>query len=515
MRSDGPVSSEPTLYAGERTRTHAELARRAERAASGLRAMGLGEGDSVALFLRNDFAFFEVHSAALLVGAYPVPLNWHATAEEAAYILDDCGAKAVVVHRDLLPQVEAVLPEGLPLITVGTAGEIARAYGVSEVPPAPAGSHDWDNWLLDFEPIQDPVPFSRAAVIYTSGTTGRPKGVRRRPADPNAPATAAPFAYGFEEPAPIRVLMNGPMYHSAPNSYARLALSVGADIVLQPRFDAEEMLALIERHRITHMHIVPTMFVRLLRLPEEVRKRYDLSSLRFVVHGAAPCPPHVKQAMIQWWGPVINEYYGSTESGLVAWHNSEDALRKPGTAGRALPGATFKAFNEQGEECAPGEIGELYVACHGLPEFTYIGQEQKRAEIDRDGLITLGDMGYIDDEGFLFLCDRKRDMIISGGVNIYPAEIEAALLDLDGVKDCAVFGIPSDEFGESICAYVEPMPGARLDADDLRTGLGATLSRFKVPRVIELSDSLPREDSGKIFKRKLREPYWADRDRRI
>lgn len=506
------VASEaaPSLVSGERRISHARMQANAQRAAQGFRDLGIEEGDSVALFLRNDFAFFEATQAALLVGAYPVPINWHSTSDEAGYILRDCGAKALVVHRDLLPRVLPALPEEVALLVVETPDEIARAYQADTSPATPARAREWQRWLADLPPISDAVQSSRAAVIYTSGTTGVPKGVKRQAAAPDAPPTAAEFAYGFQEPKPIRVLMNGPMYHSAPNSYARLAILHGADIVLQARFDAEEMLALIERYRITHMHIVPTMFVRLLRLPEEVRNRYDLSSLRFVVHGAAPCPPHIKRAMIEWWGPVINEYYGSTEGGLAAWNDSQTALRKPGTVGPALPGSVIRIYDDEGRQLGAGETGEIYLSCAGMPDFTYIGQEDKRAEIDRDGLITLGDMGWLDEEGHLFLCDRKRDMIISGGVNIYPAEIEAALIALDGVKDCAVFGIPDEEFGEAICAHIEPMPGVTLDVTQIKTSLAGTLSRFKVPRHIELASELPREDSGKIFKRKLRDPYWAN-----
>ncbi|ASK35568.1 long-chain fatty acid--CoA ligase [Alcanivorax sp. N3-2A] len=509
------MSGAARLIAGERVVGFDQVGENSERAASGFRGLGIGEGDCVALFLRNDVAFFEATQGALLVGAYPVPMNWHSTPDEAGYILNDCQAKALLVHRDLLPQVAPVLPAGITVLVVETPAEIERAYRADISPANPPGAHDWHAWLARQPRIDNPVQATRAAVIYTSGTTGRPKGVKRQAAAPDAPPTDAVFAYGFQEPPPFRVLMNGPMYHSAPNGYARLAVQHGADIVLQARFDAEEMLALIERHRITHMHIVPTMFVRLLRLPEAVRQRYDVSSLRFVVHGAAPCPPHVKRAMIDWWGPVINEYYGSTESGLAAWNNAEDALLKPGTVGRRLPGAEIHVFADDGTELGPGETGEIYLRCGGMPDFTYIGLEDKRAEISRGELITLGDMGWLDEDGYLFLCDRKRDMIISGGVNIYPAEIEAALLALEGIKDCAVFGIPDEEFGEAICAYLEPMPGADLQPERIKEELADTLSRFKIPRHIEFAEHLPREDSGKIFKRKLREPYWAEYNRGV
>ena len=241
-------------------------------------------------------------------------------------------------------------------------------------------------------------------------------------------------------------------------------------MVLQPRFEAEDMLRLIDRHKVSHMHIVPTMFVRLLRLPDEVKRRYDLSSLRWVTHGAAPCAPAVKRQMIEWWGPVINEYYGATETGIVVWHDSQEALAKPGTVGRVVEGAALRIVDEQGRDVKQGEVGEIYLRGPHLAEFTYNNDDAKRREIALGDLVTVGDVGYQDADGYVFLCDRKRDMIISGGVNIYPAEIELVLIQMPGVRDCAVFGIPDEEFGEQICAHVEPQAG-RGDRCDGRQGL--------------------------------------------
>ena len=355
-------------------------------------------------------------------------------------------------------------------------------------------------------------------MIYTSGTTGHPKGVKRLNLDAQflqLAALAAREVLGFEPDKPVRTVITGPLYHATPNFYGLYAVRDGALAILQPRFDAEELLQLIEEYRITHFHAVPTMFVRLLHLPEEVRKRYDVSSLVRVVHGAAPCPPHVKQAMLDWWGPVITEYYGATETGFVTFHTAEEALRKPGSVGRALNGATIKVYDEDGRELPPGGIGEVYVWLEGSPDFTYHGKPDQRRDIERNGLVSVGDVGYLDEEGYLFLCDRKRDMVISGGVNIYPAEIEAALLSLPGVRDCAVFGIPHAEFGEQLCAYIEPERDAALDEASVRAHLSRHLADFKVPRVIRFESGLPREDSGKIMKRKLREPYWEATGRRI
>jgi long-chain acyl-CoA synthetase len=257
------------------------------------------------------------------------------------------------------------------------------------------------------------------------------------------------------------------------------------------------------------------MFIRLMKLSPAVRAKYDVSSLRHVIHAAAPCPAEVKRAMIEWWGPVIYEFYGSTESGAVTFASSEDALRKPGTVGKISPGAELRFIGEDGSVLPTGEIGEIYSRIQDNPDFTYHNKPEKRAEIERDGFITSGDVGYIDADGYVFICDRKRDMVISGGVNIYPAEIEAVLHAVPGVLDCAVFGIPDQEFGEALMAVVEAQPGVILDVSEIRAKLRISLADYKVPRHIEIQAQLPREDSGKIFKRRLRDPYWERAGRRI
>jgi long-chain acyl-CoA synthetase len=282
-----------------------------------------------------------------------------------------------------------------------------------------------------------------------------------------------------------------------------------------PRFDAEEFLRVVETEKIDTIFMVPTMFIRLMKLPEDVRRKYDMSSLRHVIHAAAPCPADVKRAMIEWWGPIIYEFYGSTESGAVTFATSEDALKKPGTVGKISPGAELRFIGDDGKELPQGEIGEIYSRIADNPDFTYHNKPEKRTEIDRAGFITSGDVGYIDADGYVFICDRKRDMVISGGVNIYPAEIEAALHAIPGVHDCAVFGIPDAEFGEALMAVVEPQPGVTLDIASVRAQLKVSLADYKVPKHIEIQSNLPREDSGKIFKRRLRDPYWERAGRRI
>ncbi len=517
------------IRSGDRTLDAAELAERADRAASGYEALGLKAGDVVALFLRNDLSFYEATGGATRVGAYVAPLNWHATEAEAAYLFVNCGAKVIVIHADLLPRVTRAIPEGVAVLIVGTPPEVAAACGLAPTDClVPIGMTSWNDWLASQPATTARTPHPLSAIIYTGGTTGHPKGVRR--ASPTPDQTLAGLhllgiGFGFSEafiavqagesPPRVCTVMTGPMYHSAPNAYGNSALLAGAEIILQPRFDPVELLELIERHRVTHLHLVPTMFVRLLKLPEEVRSRYDLSSLQHVVHAAAPCPPHVKRAMIEWWGPVIKEYYGSTETGVVVFCTSDEWLVHPGTVGKAIGGAQIRILREDGSDADTGEAGDIFCRMPSIADFTYHGDDAKRRDSEHEGLIGVGDIGYLDTDGFLFLCDRRNHMVISGGVNIYPAEIENELLKLAGVADCAVFGIPDDEFGESLCAHIQPQPSVTLDAGLIRAELGKALARFKVPKVIEFSAELPREDSGKIFKRKLREPYWAAAGRSI
>ncbi|TWS97344.1 AMP-binding protein [Reyranella sp. CPCC 100927] len=507
------------IVSGARELKQATLFERAARAASGFAALGIGENGAVALVLRNDFAFFEAAMGAGLVGAYAVPVNWHFKADEAGYIVTDCGAKAVVVHADLLPQIKDGIPADVSVFVVPTPPEIRDAYGIAaDLCAVPPGAVAWDDWVARQTPWNQPPRPARTNMIYTSGTTGRPKGVRREPATPEMQAAMGAMVARIFDIRPgdgMRTVVTGPVYHSAPNLYALSAARDGGLVILQPRFDAEDLLRQVEQHRITHLHMVPTMFVRLLKLPPDVRRKYDLSSLKFVTHAAAPCPPDVKRQMIEWWGPIINEYYGGTETGGAIFHNSEEALRKPGTVGKPIPGAVVKILDAAGKELGPNDIGEVYLRIGGFPDFTYNGMDEKRREIERQGLITCGDVGYVDDDGYLFLCDRVRDMVISGGVNIYPAEIEAVLIGMPGVQDCAVFGIPDEEYGESLAAYVEPQEGADLTADAVRTYLRERTAGYKVPKLVEFQHGLPREDSGKIFKRKLRAPYWEKAGRQI
>jgi long-chain acyl-CoA synthetase len=491
------------------------------RATAGLVELGVGEGDTVALLLRNDVPFLEASLAALHLGAYAVPINWHNTPEEVGYILADSGAKALVAHADLLHPLRGALPAGLTVLGVPTPPDVAAPYGIPAAQAAlPPGTQEWTAWLERREPSTLPPKAYRGSMIYTSGTTGQPKGVRRGAATPEQDLRrngmlAAAFGVGAGGGGAARTAITGPMYHSAPNGYVLTHAREGSTIVLMPRFDAEGLLALIERHRITHLHMVPVMFVRLLGLPASVRARYDLSSLRWVVHAAAPCPVEVKRAMIEWWGQVIYEYYGSTELGINTVVDSEAWLARPGTVGRPLAHTDLRIVDEQGHALEPRQVGQIYVRPGAVTGFTYHNQDDKRRAMEREGFLTVGDMGYLDEAGYLFLSDRKIDMIISGGVNIYPAEVEAALLTMPGVRDCAVFGIPDAEYGERVAAAIQPDAGAALSAEGVRAWLGGRLAGYKVPRHLEFHDELPREDSGKIFKRRLREPHWQGAGRNI
>jgi long-chain acyl-CoA synthetase len=514
------MSTQPLFHgiiSGQRRRSHAEVADRAGRIAGGLQRLGVGQGDSVCILMRNDIAFIEAAYAAMQLGAYAVPVNWHFKPEEIHYILEDSGTRVLIGHADMLHQLRGTIPPGVTVLSAPTPPEILANYRIDPDHLAPPDfAVDLESWLEAQQPYDGPLRPQPQNMIYTSGTTGHPKGVRRHAPTAEQSASAErmrAMIYGLAPGA--RALLPGPLYHSAPNSFGLRAGRLGGALVLMPRFEPEEFLRLVEAERIDTVFMVPTMFIRLMKLPADVRRKYDISSLRHVIHAAAPCPADVKRAMIEWWGPVIYEFYGSTESGAVTFANSQDALNKPGTVGRIAPGAELRFIGEDGRVLPQGEIGEIYSRIAGNPDFTYHNRPEKRAEIDREGFITSGDVGYIDEDGYVFICDRKRDMVISGGVNIYPAEIEAALHAVSGVHDCAVFGIPDDEFGEALMAVVEPQPGVTLDIAAIRAQLKVELADYKVPKHIEIQQNLPREDSGKIFKRRLRDPYWERAGRRI
>jgi long-chain acyl-CoA synthetase len=505
------------LISAERHRSHDEVERHAMQGAAGLRALGVEPGQAIAVLMRNDFAFFEASYAAQAAGVYAVPINWHLSPAEIDFILRDSEAKVLVVHADMLRPITERVPEGVIILTVPTPPEIVNAYSLdpSEAALLP-GAVLWDEWLAGFEPLAEAYPQVTETMMYTSGTTGTPKGVRR---DTSTAEDAAQLGamrdqvYGIKPG--IRGLLTGPLYHAAPNSFALRAGKIADALVIMPRFDAEDCLALIEREQITTSFMVPTMFVRMLKLADDVRANYDLSSLNFIMHAAAPCPSEIKRRMIDWLGPIVNEFYGGTEGGYWTISNSEQWLAKPGTVGRPPDGVTLKALGEDGNEMPVGQPGELYGKLHCFPDFTYNKRDEARRDVGRGDLITIGDIGYFDEDGFVFICDRAKDMVVSGGANIYPAEIEAELSHMSGVADSAVFGIPDPEFGEKLMAIVQLHPGAEVSGDAIMDHLRRHLAGFKVPRLIEFRDTLPRGDDGKIYKRRLRDPYWEGHERRV
>ncbi len=509
-----PVGREPgegAVILGDRRVPRSEVLAGAARAATALGSLGIGRGDSVAILLRNDVAFFTATLAARSLGAYAVPVNWHWREREIRHVLDDSGARALVVHADLLDEARAAAGPDLPVFVVATPPELADAYGLDgERCRVPAGETDWDEWIAGFEPWSGERSGAAVSMIYTSGTTGKPKGVRRSPFTAEQAADLAVInekVLGIV--ASMRTLIPAPMYHSFGNAYAISALLLRSEVVLQAKFEAEDLLRLIEKHRITRLFMVPTMFVRLLQLPEATRRRYDVSSLEWVVHSAAPCPPEVKRAMIEWWGPIIVEFYGSTESGPAVYCTSEEWLTKPGTVGHTVGGSEVVILGPDRRPLPPGEIGDIYTRVPAYGDFTYQRDDSRRGEIDWSGFITSGDIGYLDGDGWLFISDRRADLIVSGGVNIYPAEIEAELVGMPGVRDAAVIGVPDPARGESVAAIVETDDGAALTADDVRAYLAGRIARYKVPSRVELVDALPREATGKLYRRKLRDMFRA------
>jgi len=489
------------------TVSYADLAGEADRYGRGFQALGLAAGDTVAGLLPNSVTALAMYFAAIETGLYVVPVNWHQVAAEVAYILGDSASGAFAAHERF----------------AGTATEAADLAGIKHrfaVGTVPG-----------FEPLarlgddgshERPSPRTHGApMLYTSGTSGRPKGVRRplTGADPDGAAVQATWFFHLFGLAPDDGhvhLCGSPLYHTAVLNFAAISIQLGHPVVLMDGWDPEQMLALIERHRVTHTHVVPTQFRRLLALPDEVRARYDTSSLRAVIHSAAPCPPEVKRRMIEWLGPVIVEYYAATEGGgtLIT---AQEWLRKPGSVGLPWQGSQVHVLDRAHKEVAPGQQGLVYMRM-GTSSFSYHNDEEKTAAARAGDLFTVGDIGYLDEDGYLFLCDRGSDVIISGGVNIYPAEVESELSCHPAVADVAVFGIPHDDWGEEVKAVVEPaagvQPGPAL-TEDLLAFLAGRVAKFKLPRTIDYVAELPRDPNGKLYKRRLRDPYWAGRDRVI
>jgi long-chain acyl-CoA synthetase len=496
-----------------RRRTWGELEDRTTRIARLLRDdFGLEPGSHVALLMYNRVEIAELVLGAMIAGIWLTPINYHFTAAEVAYVLEDSGARVLFVDPEHEEISRAAAGENRGLRVVRAGEELDAAIARASAEPLP---------------LEGPPG---SVMIYTSGTTGRPKGVKRLHATTVAEAFTSIVTYG----APIGLdgsgphLVTGPLYHSAPLLFAVYDLIAGAPLVIMPRWDAERTLELITERRIRHTHLVPTMFVRLLRFPDAVRAAFDASSLTLVLHGAAPIARHVKQAMIEWWGEVLVEYWGATESGVCTLVGSCDWLERPGTVGRAVASFEVFAADAEGRRLPADEVGTLFVRHKRVAQvFEYHGAPEKTAEVFLQGdagdggakrAFNIGDLGYVDADGYVFLSDRKSHTIISGGVNIYPAEIEQVIQQHPAVGDVAVFGIPDEEWGESVKAAVELVdgrtPSSALEADILAFARGH-LAAYKVPRSIDFEERLPRHPTGKLYTRLLRDRYWEGAGRKI
>ena len=485
--------------------TYRQLDEQSNRLAHALRAAGLRPGDHLALMMENGPAFLEVAWAAQRAGLYYTALNAHLRRDEAQYILDDCGAEALVLSAGL-----AGVAAGLDLERIRL--RIAAGGGVP-------GFLDYADVLAGGDPAALPDEAEGREMLYSSGTTGVPKGVRKPlgvtvPGDPQCPSVVIAEGIGAMGIAEGAVYLSpAPLYHSAPLVYSMACHRLGATTVVMESFDAAACLGAIQRYGVTHAQFVPTMFTRMLRLPEAERLGYDVSSLRYVVHAAAPCPVPVKKRMLEWWGPIIYEYYAGTEDVGSSFITPAEWLAHPGSVGR--PMVEMHIVGEDGEEVPTGETGTVYFA--GGREFAYHNDPGKTASIqDRHGWRTLGDVGHVDAEGYLYLTDRSADMVVSGGVNIYPREAEQVLLAHPAVLDAAVFGVPDDEMGEAVKAVVQfADPAAPVPEAELLAWCRERLASYKCPRSVDVVAELPRDPSGKLFKRLLRAPYWEGRTSRI
>ncbi len=490
--------------------TYAELERRTNRLARFLRAQGLRRLDHYAVFMENHVRFVECCGAGDRSGLYHTCVNSYLSPDELAYILQNSTSKVLITSAAKLETAREALKDapGVALcLVVDGPGDGERILNLDE---ALAGLSD------------APLPDERLGtpMLYSSGTTGRPKGILR-PLPDVAPAEGMPlfdFLTRLWRYRPDMVYLSpAPMYHSAPHTAVGLTIRSGGTAVIMERFDPEAFLALVERYRVTHAQLVPTMFSRMLKLPDETRARYDLSSLEIAIHAAAPCPEQVKRQMIDWWGPIVQEYYGATEGLGFTACDTPEWLAHPGTVGKVVLG-DLHILDEEMRPLAAGQSGTIWFKT--ATAFEYFNDPDKTREVtSADGeMTTVGDVGYLDDDGFLHLTDRATFMIISGGMNVYPQECENLLITHPKVADAAVFGVPNEDLGEEVKAVVQPMEGVAAGPaleEELIAFCRANLAHIKCPRSVDFMDQLPRLPTGKLYKRVLREPYWAGRSTRI
>ncbi len=495
----------PALIQGDRVWSWATLIERRNRLGHALLAQGLEPGANVIVYAANSIEHYLAGAGARAAGLIPAPMNHRLVAEEVAYILDHSDATAVFVSDQFLPVVEEIRPAAHKVRRFILMGESRRDWAVH-----------LDDLLTHGSPSPVELPAGTgfgASMIYTGGTTGKPKGALRRGVDPQGLMDTL-GAMDLLDPNQVH-LVAGPMYHSAPGGLALYAHLVGATVVIMPKFDPEGALEHIQRYRCTSTFMAPTLLKRIVDLPASVRARYDVSSMRAIIMAAAPCPMSVKEAVVAYFGPALYEFYGSSELGINTVLRPEDVLRKPGSCGRAAPGKEIALLDDDGRRVPAGEPGELYVKWFPGILDEYYKDPEATARLRRGEWYSVGDVAYVDDDGFYYICDRKRDMIISAGVNIYPAEVEDVLHRHPDIQDVAVFGVPDEEWGERVHAAVQPRPDARLVAENVIAFARRHLAAYKVPREVTFHDDFPRDPAGKLIKRVLREPYWAGRASRV
>ena len=492
----------PALIEGERVFTWRQFFHTRNRLAHSLASLGIGAGQHAVIYAHNAAENILASQALRALGAVAVPMNHRLTADEVLYILDDSDATAVFVGDGFLPMAERVR---------GAATRVKRwiTLGHERRPWAEAV----DDLLAGGSDGPPPEAAVGGSMVYTAGTTGKPKGALRRVVDA---ASLLPrlAALNCLDPAHVH-LVAGPLYHSAPGGFALYAHLVGNTVVVMRKFDAEDALRHIERHRCTTTFMAPTLLKRIVDLPAAVRARYDVSSMRSMVVAAAPCPMRVKEQVLEMFGPVLYEFYGSTELGVNTVLRPEDVLRKPGSCGTAAPGVELAVLDDGGQPAPAGTPGELFVRRYSGVFDEYYKNPTATAQTLRGEWMSVGDVAWMDDEGFVYICDRKRDMIISGGVNIYPAEIEDALHRHPAIEDAAVFGVPDAEWGERVHAAVQLRAGMSATEREVMDFCRTHLADYKAPREVSFHADFPRDTAGKLVKRLLREPYWAGRATRV
>ena len=494
----------PALIAGDETVTFSQLNEYANRLGNALLTLGVEAGDKVCVTGYNAPEHFVVSNAVAKIAATSVPMNYRLKPAEIAYQLNNSDTVVVFAGPDRVAAVQEARG--------GVPGLRAAVTWDESLP---------DGWLRMSDLIAEASPHSPVVdddaaggvMLYTAGTTGQPKGaLRRAAARGNVAGTERGSFFDLKPGVPH--LVAGPMYHSAPLAFAGVNLLLGGPDVIMRRFDPEEALRLIEKYSIEWTFMAPTLLTRIVNLPDATKQRYDVSSISTIIVAAAPCPFELKRRVMDLFGPVLYEFYGASETGMNTLIRPDEHARKPGSCGRVVPGQEVRILDDDGNECETGMPGEIWVKAPGMID-EYYKDPEKTAEAKRGGFFSVGDVGYFDDDGYLYICDRKRDMIISGGANIYCAEIENVIHAHPGVWDVAVIGIPNEEWGEQVHAIVQPKPGEVLRAQDVIAWVGEHLADYKKPRSVEFREDFPRDEAGKIRKRDLREPYWVGRETRV